>query len=66
MNKNPDGTCIRNDDGSVSHYDKNKILTAVTHNTTLTGRPKSDEMGYGPNAGKTFFGPKGGTDKSHK
>jgi len=66
MNKNPNGSCQRNDDGSVSHYDNDGFLTCVTHNTTLSGRPKPDEIGYGPNAGTTYFGPKGGTDKPKK
>lgn len=56
--------CYRNDDGSVSHYDEHGNLTRITHVVTPTGRPKDDIIGYGPNVGKTYFGPKGGCKKS--
>jgi hypothetical protein len=59
-NSKPKGTCFRNDDGSVSHCDNEGFLTRITHDTTLSGRPKPDTIGYGPNAGDTYFGPKGG------
>lgn len=57
------GSCRSNEDRSVSHFDSNNILTKITHQRTPTGRPKAPEMGYGPNAGQTYFGPKGGTKK---
>lgn len=57
------GTCHINDDRSVTHVDKGGFTTRVTHQTTPSGRPTGDFIGWGPNKGNTYFGSKGGCKK---
>ncbi len=43
---NPDGpNHIDNDDGSRSHYDQYGIMTRITHNQSLHGKPQPDQFG---------------------